>query len=581
MKNVKMRYFDKYYALIDSWKVILCKETRLQIERINRFKKEYTFKQDEVDKRIGFIEEECSHTKGSNGKLKLSLPQKVWLESAWGFYYMEEVEKTDPDTLETYKVFEERRLTREVAIIVPRGTGKTTLGAAIGLVGQLIDGEYGADIQMLGYDRKQASYIYNAQRAMLTRTDSILYKLKQRNKLRSTKQGLLFTPTNALANISTSDYESLDGTNCHYNIFDEVHTYEDDFIKVTNDGSRTKRKNWMSWYISTQGTKREKTFDKYYEEWESILDGTIKNDHISIWIYKLDEIDEIHDKKMWFKAMPLLGITTRIEDIEREVIACKNNPVKQAELMAKTFNLPVNNYLSYFDNEECKGNKEEFKQELFQGDEFRNAYCVIGMDLSDVNDICAISFMIVDGDKRYFLTRKYLPRVRVNRLPKDRRDQYAEWEKDGNLIIHDLDLNDDAFIFEDIKAFMQEKHLYPVFVGYDSWQSKDIVRRFTEYYGDITYKVQQTTKVLSNPLKIYKAKIGAGKIIFDDPVGTWCHMNIKVKVDGNGNIFPNKEKAKDKIDVVLANLDAFIAYENNKENLEYYFQKEVLSEWPE
>ena len=70
-----------------------------------------------------------------------------------------------------------------------------------------------------------------------------------------TKQGILYETTNSLMSIKTSDYESLDGTNAHYNIFDEVHTYDDDFIKVVNDGSSRKRKNWITWYISTNGTK--------------------------------------------------------------------------------------------------------------------------------------------------------------------------------------------------------------------------------------------------------------------------------------------------------------------------------------
>ena len=74
-----MRYFDQYARLIADGKISVCQEVKLSIERVERYKREYIFKQEEADKRINFIENECSNTKGLNGKLKLALPQKVWL----------------------------------------------------------------------------------------------------------------------------------------------------------------------------------------------------------------------------------------------------------------------------------------------------------------------------------------------------------------------------------------------------------------------------------------------------------------------------------------------------------------------
>lgn len=75
----KMKYFDRYVKLIEAGKVPICYEVGLAINRVQRFKEQYTFKQNEADKRINFIESECSQTKGQSGNLKLALPQKVWL----------------------------------------------------------------------------------------------------------------------------------------------------------------------------------------------------------------------------------------------------------------------------------------------------------------------------------------------------------------------------------------------------------------------------------------------------------------------------------------------------------------------
>ncbi|EGE54246.1 terminase TerL endonuclease subunit [Streptococcus parauberis] len=569
---VKMKYFDKYVEMVESGLIPVSIPTKLEIERIKRFKKQYIFKQDEADKRIKFIEEECSNTKGQSGKLKLALPQKVWLESAWGFYHEALVTKTNHDTLEEYQITEERRLIHEVPIIVPRGTGKTTLGSAIGEVGQIIDGEYGADIQLLAYSREQAGFLFNASRAMLSNEDSLLYYMREADVIRSTKQGILYETTNSLMSIKTSDYESLDGTNAHYNIFDEVHTYDDDFIKVVNDGSSRKRKNWMTWYISTNGTKRDKLFDRYYSYWMDVLTGKVTNDSVMPWIYKLDDVSEINNPDLWMKAMPLLGITTEKETIAQDIESSRNDPAKQAELMAKTFNLPINNYLAYFTNDECKGWIDKFDASLFKGDEDKTARCVLGADLSDVNDICSISFMIVNGEERQYINKKYMPRQTIDSLPRDQQLKYLEWETKGLLHIHELDYNDQRYIFDNLREFMNEQHILPIAVGYDRWNAKELVRLFNDYYGDICYDVPQTVKNLSSHLKVYKEKAKMGKIIFDDEVSTWNHSNVMVKVDANGNIFPNKAKAKDKIDVFASQLDAFIVYEQHREDLAYYYE---------
>jgi phage terminase large subunit-like protein len=325
-------------------------------------------------------------------------------------------------------------------------------------------------------------------------------------------------------------------------------------------------------YISTNGTTRDAVFDKYYKIWIKILNGEIDNDSVMPFIYKLDHTDEIKKSKLWVKAIPLLGITTEKETIESDIEMSKNDPVMQAELMAKTFNLPINNYLAYFTNEECKGNHTEFRPELFTGSDERKARCIMGVDLSDINDICAISFMIVDGEKRYFITKKYVPRSKVNALPKEQRDKYLEWEAKKLLHIHEKEYNDREYIFKDLLDFINCGKILPVKIGYDRWGAREFIKLFEDHYGaDIGYDVAQTVKGLSQGLKLYKTKSKSGNIIFNDELTGWATGNVNVKTDANNNVFPNRQQAKAKIDPFAAQLDAFITYEDNKEDLQYYF----------
>ncbi len=582
-----MKHFEQYAKLIKDGYIPANEYIKLAIKRVERFQKEYEFRQGEADKRIAFIESECSNTKGERGPLKLALPQKVKLEVAWGFYHNVTVTKTDPDTMQKYTISESRRLIHEVPIQDSRGVGKTTLAAAIGNVGQIADGEYGADVQLLAITREQTGYLYNANTAMLNYEPSLLYALKQKELLHGTKKGLMYEPTNSLLTIKTSDYETLDGTNGHYNIFDEVHGYKEDFIDVVNTGSKRKRKNWMSWYLTSGGVVRDMVFDRYKAIWVNILKGVIDDDSVMPWLHQLDNISEVSNPRLWGKAVSMLGVNVEEETIAADIEVAKNDPVKQAELLAKTFGIPIGNYQAYFTNEECDSRPDLFRPDLFQGvistvkkddgstEEVleRSARVIIGIDLSDVNDICSISFMVPDGENRHFISKKYMPRSTLDKLPKEQFDKYLEWETSGHLHVHEMDYNKPKYIFEDLLEFIHENHMLPVAVGYDPWGIAEMKQLFEDHYGDICHPIPQTVKGLSNLLKVYKSKIGAEqcRILFDDPVATWCHMNVNVKIDGNKNIFPNKQKAKNKIDVFASMLDAFICYENEKENLAYYF----------
>ena len=82
---VEMRYFDKYAQLVYSGKIRVC-GTYDEVDQTSRgYKDQYIFKQEEADKRIEFIEEECSNTKGLAGKLRLAFTSKGLARNNVGF----------------------------------------------------------------------------------------------------------------------------------------------------------------------------------------------------------------------------------------------------------------------------------------------------------------------------------------------------------------------------------------------------------------------------------------------------------------------------------------------------------------
>ncbi len=94
----------------------------------------------------------------------------------------------------------------------------------------------------------------------------------------------------------------------------------------------------------------------------------------------------------------------------------------------------------------------------------------------------------------------------------------------------------------------------------------------TQYTGkDLCEVVRQGPKTLSDPMKQYRAQL-AGDVIVDGhhPINEWCRMNTSVKTDVNANIQPVKlaGKAKNRIDGMMAELFAYIAYLRHKDEYE-------------
>ena len=83
--------------------------------------------------------------------------------------------------------------------------------------------------------------------------------------------------------------------------------------------------------------------------------------------------------------------------------------------------------------------------------------------------------MSFTADKSMPIDTTTLFRCRVEKLPKDQRDKYFEWETNGYLVLHDQDYNEQSYIFNDIQNFMAEHHILPIVIGYDDWSAGEIV----------------------------------------------------------------------------------------------------------
>jgi phage terminase large subunit-like protein len=104
--------------------------------------------------------------------------------------------------------------------------------------------------------------------------------------------------------------------------------------------------------ISSEGTVRNGSGDTIKMELASILRGEYQAPHISIWHYKLDDLEEVAQPEMWIKANPNLGKTVTYDVYQLDVERAEKAPAARNDILAKRFGIPMEGYTYFFTYEE-------------------------------------------------------------------------------------------------------------------------------------------------------------------------------------------------------------------------------------
>ena len=129
-----------------------------------------------------------------------------------------------------------------------------------------------------------------------------------------------------------------------------------------------------------------------------------------------------------------------------------------------------------------------------------------------------------------------------------------------------LDMMD---IYDDLDQFIMDCGYDVVCFGYDPYNAKDFVDRWTRENGPFgVVKVIQGVKTESVPLGELKKLSEDRRLLFDEALMTFAMGNCITLEDTNGNRKLLKKRQDAKIDAVAAMMDAFIAYKLNREAFE-------------
>jgi phage terminase large subunit-like protein len=571
------KYYGEFREAVIRGEIPVNREISLEMNRIDALIANPNIYYDDgpIEGFILYCENELTLTDGSDLHL---LPMfKVWAEQIFGWYYFVErsVYEPTPDNHGGKYVNKtiRKRLTTKQYLIVARGAAKSMYAECIQSYFLNVDTSTTHQITTAP-TMKQADEVMSPFRTAITRSRGPLFKFltegslqnttgskANRVKLASTKKGVENFLTGSLLEVRPMSVNKLQGLRPKISTIDEWLSGDirEDVVGAIEQGA-SKLDDYLIVAISSEGTVRNGSGDTIKLELHDILKGEYQAPHVSIWHYKLDELEEVANPAMWPKANPNLGKTVTYETYQLDVERAEKAPASRNDILAKRFGIPMEGYTYFFTYEETLPHPRK---------EFWKMPCALGADLSQGDDFCAFTFLFPLRHGFGIKTRSYITSLTLMKLPGAMRQKYEEFINEGSLHVLEGTVLDMMQVFDDLDVYIQEQEYDVRALGYDPYNAKEFVTRWEAENGPYGIeKVIQGAKTESVPLGELKILSEQRLLIFDQVLMTFAMGNSITMEDTNGNRKLLKKRQDAKIDNVAAMMDAYIAYKANKEAFE-------------
>ena len=573
------KYYGKFRTDVLLGIIPVNEYVSLEMNRIDNLIANPEFYYDDcaVEGWIAFCEKELTLTDGSDFHMLDSF--KVWGEQIFGWYYYETRNVWDPNgrgggrgcyVKKKYK----RRLTSKQYLIVGRGAAKTLYDTCLHAYFLNVDTSTTKQMTTAPTIRQGEEVLFPFKTAIARARGPLFQFLtegslqnttgnkKDRQKLAATKLGIQNFITNSLLEAVPMSIDKLHGRRDKVAPVDEWLSCDirEDPIGAIEQGS-CKVPGYLIVATSSEGTVRNGVGDTIKMELMKILKGEYYAPYVSIWWYKLDELEEVADPAMWQKANPNLGKTVDYESYQRDVERAEQNPDARNDILAKRFGIPMEGFTYFFTYEETKvHNKQDFWQ----------MPCALGADLSQGGDFCSFVFLFPLHNGCFGIkTLDYITDFTLHKLPGAMRQKYEQFIEEGSLIIMDGTILDMMEVYEDLENHIAQTGYDVRCFGYDPYNAKEFVNRWVLENGEFgVEKVIQGARTESVPLTELKKLAEERMLIFDQQLMMWTMGNAITIEDNNGNKKLLKKSYEAKIDAVAAMMDALVAYKLNKDSFE-------------
>lgn len=510
-----MTYLEDYAAAVKRGDIIAGDYLRRELDNLlyDLENPAYIYDTKEAHKRIKFQEKLCLQSKDPYYMQPVQL--MPWQKAFW-------------ETLYSFKMADTgRRRFTEALLLVARKNGKSTMFAADGNTDLFIGGG-GQDICCASNDDRQARLIWEEIAGMRARLDPTKAITGQN----------LVRISNKAKNINiirlSSKTQNKDGFNFNKTYLDESHDAEDDEIAEACWRAMSSKEEPLFLNCTTNGFVNDGYLDKKLDTAHKIIDGVIDDVHFLPWLYEQDSEQEIWaDPASWEKSNPSIRYgVKKIAKLQRDIETAKHDRGARVHMLCKDFNIKQNTAESWLSVEDY-----DYPQEIYSLEDFRGAYALAAVDLSETTDLTNAKILIMkpDDKTKYVFSRYWIPEAKLQESDdKSAGANYKEWARAGYITICDGADNDLELVADWLAGLKKQYGIKIVKCGYDRAYADYFLKRM-DAYGIECEAIPQKPAVMSSPMKHLESDLKNQLVNYGaNPVDKWCFSNASVKVDNLG-----------------------------------------------
>ena len=475
-------YIYKYYQQIQSGSATVGKWVRMVYEYLVKGieDKAFFFDQTKADRAINWIEAHCFHTEGVLAPDNFILEdwQKALVSAIFGI--------VDDKGLRQF---------REVLLVVGRKNGKSLLASAIArYVWASGEGGYGARVYCIAPKLEQAEIIYSniwtmttldpewqRRKEIASETDIHRKHIQKDEGLERHRQTDLFIPaTNSTVKKIAFSARKSDGFNPSIAICDEVAAWEGDKglkqYEVLKSGQGA-RPEGLLLSCTTSGYVNDSIFDELMKRSTRFLLGDSKERRLLPIIYMIDDIDKWDDINELRKSNPNLSKSVSVDYLLEEIAVASGSLSKKTEFITKYCCVKQNSSLAFFPAKHI----DDAGGPHLSLEDFRDSYCVGGIDLSQTTDLTACTIVIEREGELYVFCQFFLPAEKIDEASQRDGLPYQLYVQRGLLTPSGDNFVDYQDCYRWFCNLVEQYQIYPLWVGYDRYSSVYLIKDMQGY----------------------------------------------------------------------------------------------------
>ena len=204
--------------------------------------------------------------------------------------------------------------------------------------------------------------------------------------------------------------------------------------------------------------------------------GNSREKHLLPIIYMIDEPDKWDNLEELEKSLPGLGESVSREFIKKEIDVAHESISKEIEFKTKYCNLQQNLSTAFLKAEDI--NKGfGWRRQL---SEWKNFYCVAGVDLSQTTDLTSACIVIEEEGVLWVHSHFWLPANRLEEATKRDKIPYEIYLRKGFLSLSGEEFINNDDVLHWFMDLVKQYRIFPLQLGIDRWSAQDLVQKLKQ-----------------------------------------------------------------------------------------------------